>query len=126
MKLITQRDLIRKVAERWHQQYDHYPEDDRPLFSVRNGMRTQLNKREIASHLDMLNKETATADDVNTIIGNKSWTRLTCDECGSETITEVMEVGQEPDYESNTARLCLECIKKAYIMTNMYSSEDSL
>ena len=51
-------------------------------------------------------------DEVNNIIGNDSWTYLKCDECGQD-VDFVVECGQEPDYESSTARLCGECVRRA-------------
>lgn len=113
MKLTTQRDLIRSVAARWRQQYEPFTNDDKPLFSVRNGYREPIREKPIAEKLDALDKETATAADVAAIIGNESWTRLTCDECGKDT-DAVLTVGQEPDYESHTASLCRSCVERAY------------
>jgi len=74
-------------------------------------------KSKVAEALDALNKETASIQDVEAIIGNGSWTRLTCDECSSE-VDAVIRMGQEPDYESSTALLCFSCVKKAAEMIN--------
>lgn len=112
MKLTTQRDLIRAIATRWRRQYEPFTYDDKPLFSVRNGYRQPIPKKAIAEKLDALDKETATPADVAEIIGNESWTRLTCDECGKDT-DSVLTVGQEPDYESHTASLCRSCVEQA-------------
>jgi hypothetical protein len=112
MKLTTQRDLIRAVAARWRQQYEPFTNDDKPLFSVRNGYRQPIPKKAIAEKLDALDKETATAAEVAEIIGNESWTRLTCDECGKDT-DALLTVGQEPDYESHTASLCRSCVERS-------------
>jgi hypothetical protein len=111
MKLTTQRDLIRAVAARWRQQYEPFTHDT-PLFSVRNGYRQAIPKKEIAAMLDAIDAETATPEDIAAIIGNESWTRLTCDECGKDT-DAVLTVGQEPDYESHTASLCRSCVERA-------------
>ena len=62
--------------------------------------------------LEALDKDKATAQDVAAIIGNESWTSLKCDECGNETET-VVQVGQEPEYDSHTACLCVPCVKTA-------------
>ena len=35
-----------------------------------------------------------------------------CDECGKD-VSPVVMVGQPPSRESNTARLCLKCLRKA-------------
>lgn len=52
------------------------------------------------------------ADDVDNAIGNGSWTWLQCNECGSA-VEECVQVGQEPDYDSATAQICIKCMKKA-------------
>lgn len=116
MKLITQREIIRIVAKRWREQYEPFKED-RPLFSVRNGYQSSKTKREVADELDALDKETASPTDVAAIIGNESWTRMKCHECGNETDT-LIQVGQEPDYESHTADLCMGCVRKAFDLAN--------
>ena len=111
MKLTTQRDLIRTVAARWRQQYEPFSHDI-PLCSVRNGHRQTIPKKEIAAMLDATDLETATPADIAAIIGNESWTRLTCDECGKDT-DAVLTVGREPDYESRTVSLCRSCVEQA-------------
>lgn len=98
MRLVTERDLIRGVAEAWKHQYPPHL--------------TNEEKRTIGYRLSVLDGDTATADDIEAIIGNRSWTRLKCDECGVEA-KAVIEVGQELDYESRTAELCADCARKA-------------
>jgi hypothetical protein len=51
-------------------------------------------------------------DQVDSIIGNASWTATKCDECGTQGI-EVVELGEEPDYESSTACICKDCLRRA-------------
>jgi len=52
-------------------------------------------------------------NDVDKIIGNKSWTAVPdCDECG-KSFSIVVTIGEEPDYESSTADICKNCLKKA-------------
>jgi len=111
MQLITRRELIRNVAAKWREQYEPF-KDDGLLFGEWNGVRIKKTKAQVADELDALDKEKATAEDVAAIIGNASWTRLTCDECGKECET-VLRVGQPPDYESRTACLCIRCVKDA-------------
>lgn len=99
MHLITERSVIREVADRWDKQY--------PPGTANN------DRVEISKHLRVLNLETATASDLERIIGNGSWTRTpVCSECGAKEVP-VVQVGQEPDYESLTAYLCRVCIEKA-------------
>lgn len=111
MKIITQRQLIQNVANKWRAKCEPFT-NDAPLFSVRNGINTGKTKKEIAEELDALDKDKASAQDVAAIIGNESWTRLKCNECGSEP-EAVLRVGEEPDYESQTACLCKTCVKAA-------------
>lgn len=99
MKLITKRDVIKQVAERWQNQYTP--------FSSHSYDKYNTYKKLLALDLD-----TATEDDVEKIIGNRSWTRLSCEQCDKEVDT-LVQVGQEPDYESRTASLCLDCIRAA-------------
>lgn len=61
-------------------------------------------------------------DDVDRVIGNNYWTSLTCDECRSN-VEVVIRVGEEPDYESNTAYICLPCISKLGKMATQYKRE---
>ncbi len=105
MKIITKRDAILKVADRWYEQYQPLPRADN------NGpMATR-----VWESLKALDRTTATATDVAAIIGNDSWTNLKCDECGID-VEAIIVVGQEPDYESRTASLCLECLTKAALL----------
>lgn len=53
-----------------------------------------------------------TPGQVNVTIGNESWTRCTCDECGAS-VNEVMRLGAIPDYSSNTAWICESCLRTA-------------
>lgn len=100
MKLITAEILAREAPKKWAQAYrdSGYGPD----------------KKEITKKLNALTPEQLTPETVNAIIGNDSWTSVnSCDECGNEKPGAVVEVGQEPDYESNTAYLCAECVQRA-------------
>jgi len=97
MKLITIRSQILEVVDRWKQQYPD-PEPD---------------KAEILSRLEMLNLKTSAAKDLEDIIGNPSWAQpQQCYECDGY-FDEIVQVGEEPDYESATAYLCKNCVMKA-------------
>jgi len=95
---------IQEVAQRWRKVYEPFKDKD---FKY-NGK----SKQQIALELDALDPNTATAKDVEDIIGNTTWTKLRCDECEQE-VDAVVEVGEEPTYESSTARLCKGCLQKA-------------
>lgn len=57
---------------------------------------------------------------VTAAIGNDSWTRLHCDHCDKD-VTRVVQVGDEPDWESSTVKLCEPCLEEA--MSLMKSRE---
>ncbi len=95
--LITQRMVIRELAKRWRKQYPNGGYHD---------------FKHVQGELDKLDLETVSAQEVNRLIGNDSWTSLTCDACDKEVLA-VVQVGQEPDYESRTASLCAECLGRA-------------
>ncbi len=89
MRVITTRKLIQGVAQHWRNQYPD-------------------SKMDIYEKLAALDAETATANDVNQIIGNGSWTRITCEECKNE-VSEVVHFGEDYD----TFCVCKECLTKA-------------
>jgi hypothetical protein len=103
MKLLSEREQVRTVAKRWR---DRYPD---PEFGLRDGRTVG----EIADRVDAIDPETATAEDVALVMGNRSWVcQRTCHECGEDSWSCV-EIGQEPDYESCTATICEGCLRKA-------------
>lgn len=103
MRIITTRDIIRKVVETWDAHYGRYPSDSQ--FG--------LKFHAIGRRLHKLNLETATHEDVERIIGNRSWTTQQCRECQAFCDT-LIQLGDVPDYESATTELCLPCLEKAY------------
>lgn len=120
MNVITQRDLIKKVASSWKSQYGPFPKQ---MACRIHG--ADKSTQQIYDALDALDVETATPEDVASIIGNKAWTRLTCNECQRD-VEAVIQVGEAEDYESNTAMLCRECVEKAFSMMciNMKTRKD--
>lgn len=98
MNEISQRSLIREVCNRWRRQYE-------PFVGVSH------DKFVIYEKLKALDLETCSVEDVTAAIGNSSWTRLKCAECGKE-VDWVLQVGEPPDYESATANLCRDCVRK--------------
>lgn len=104
MRLINERENVRGVAERWKAQY----------FRSGTWARLDIGRAEKIYHdLAALDPETATARDVAAIIGNSSWAGPgDCNECG-QSRNVLVELGQEPDYESATDRICEDCLRKA-------------
>ena len=103
MRLITERELIRTVAAKWAKQY-------RPgSWSYNN------EKAEITRRLFALNPEMASREDVDKIIGNNSWTTIRCNECNAY-VSLGIQVGEEPDIESQTVILCSACVLTVYTL----------
>ncbi len=51
-------------------------------------------------------------DDVDRVIGNPTWTQIVCDNCGVS-VEEACDIGEKRNYESSTARVCVQCLKNA-------------
>ena len=97
MKIISERTRIKEVCKRWMGQY---PKD----------------YRGVGKKLKVLGNN-ATVVDICEIIGNDSWTATPdCSECGTHGADKIIEIGEEQDYESNTAYLCRKCIAEALAM----------
>lgn len=93
MELVTRNIRARTAAERWRRQY---PDE-------------KAKQPKLAALGDRPNP-----DDVDRIVGNKSWTEVpTCNECNREGLPAVVELGDKPDYDSATAWVCLDCLRKA-------------
>lgn len=99
MKLITERDSIKSAINEFIAAHGKgtYGYDKRGIM--------------VGEELSKLDKETCTAEDVNTLIG-RDWVSRYCHECG-ESVKETVQLGQELDYESYTADICLSCLQKA-------------
>ena len=105
MKIITRKGLASTAAKRWKDQFFH-----RLNTGLWYATSWGKSKEQIYNELVALGDDPA-ADAVDKAIGNDSWTSCKCDECNQE-VEWVIRVGEEPDYESNTAHLCGTCIKK--------------
>jgi hypothetical protein len=92
MKLISRRTRASGAASEWRAQYGRDQDG-------------------IAKRIEALGPSPE-PDAVNAVIGNDTWTSCRCDECGHE-VEFVVEVGEEPGYESSTATLCGECVRRA-------------
>lgn len=102
--IITRQILASEAAERWRYQYSE------GKFGWKStGMPVQ--PMDIHRSLVALGP-TPTPEQVNAVIGNSSWTRLTCNQCAKE-VDSVIVVGQEQHCESYTAHLCPECLEQA-------------
>lgn len=90
MKFITAREKILNVAGRWARQYP----DGKAGHHA-----------DVSAKLQALNPATATAAEVNAIIGNDSWTTEWCDECGTYH-EAVIQLGEDANIH-----LCANCAK---------------
>jgi len=106
MRIIRRRDLIRSVRDRFYRQHQDTPDDYRfPFFPRRYTV------GEIRANLSALDLETCTRDDVTAAMGTDGWTECACDVCG-EDVGAIIQLGDEPDYESTTLNICWVCVKK--------------
>jgi len=99
MYVVRKIDLIKKVSKQWDHQYKRTDQKDK--IEIGNRLRTERPNTE---------------DEVAKIIGNRGWTKNVCDECNNDCDITI-QLGQEPDYESATASICKECLKKALALT---------
>lgn len=65
----------------------------------------------VVSRLQSLDMETVTVDQANAVANNR-FSRHACHECG-HVVDMLVEIGEERDYESSTAVICLSCLKQA-------------
>ena len=110
MNVDTLRHQVRTVADRWEKQYGHgrYGQD----------------KLAILAKLRALDVETATALDVEKIIGNGAWVGPPmCHECQRNTY-DAVELGEPPDYESATATICRGCLVRALGLLTTPTTKD--
>lgn len=112
MKLISRQEKANRVAERWKEQYYQRKIDE--WTETRIGDTERTYKAIVALGNNPI------PDEIDKIIGNGSWTRLTCDECGEDK-EAVIQMGQEPDYESHTACVCWNCLDKIKQLTRASS-----
>lgn len=96
MRVITRQMLANEAASSWKRQYYGW---------------TDQSKVAIGEQLEALG-DSPLADRVDKVIGNQSWTRLTCDDC-DKVVDRVVQLGQPLDYDSRTANVCADCFAKA-------------
>jgi len=103
MKIITRQTKANEAAKRWVAQY---------------GVKEPAQLKGIGKKLLELG-DNPNPDEVDKIIGNNSWTAPPdCNECHKTNLSAIIEVGDEPDYDSSTAWLCVNCVEKALHLLN--------
>ena len=98
MKLVTRRSVIEGIAAAWERQFG--PDPERPKC------------RAILSTLRSLDLGVATESQIARIIGNRSWTRIECIECGQDQ-DEAFHLGGAEETVDQPVYLCRSCLEKA-------------
>lgn len=71
--------------------------------------------RQVIERVKSLNLEKVGHRRITKITGS-SWTATTCDICKKHGEFDIIQLGDEPDYESSTVNVCLLCIEKIHGM----------
>lgn len=104
MRMITERDVIAGVRDRWMEQYRGYDTRQRAGWSKKTF-------GEIRSALNSLQTNLCSVSDVDEAIGATGWADNKCDECGRHSKV-LMRFGEEPDYEARWQDLCVDCLSR--------------
>lgn len=115
MRIVTERDVIRDVRDRWDRQYEKYTNEYR-LY----GGKTVGSIRDALSLLDL---EHCSVADVTAAIGTDGWAANKCDECG-EHKQVLVHIGDEPDYDARYQELCVECLRAAIEIAALVKSDE--
>lgn len=99
MKLITKKSILKGLIKKFQKQYP-----TNMIFF--NGSCSDNVIKSLKAEKDL------TEEKANEIIGNSSWTQNKCNECNKDVFV-VVQLGEEPDYESSTVNICLNCLNKA-------------
>jgi hypothetical protein len=111
-RLITSRDLIRQLPERWKNQYDG-PHGNKYWDTVLQGRKNNLTTAQIYNKLTSLDLKTVSRAEVDEIIGNDSWTLIQCTECLKH-VEKVVHFNDPPNsIEGIGADICRDCFNKA-------------
>ena len=105
MHIITERQIIQEVRERWLTQYASYRDTDR----LWDKARTVGESRAAVNTLDL---DKCTRADVDRAIGNTSWAANECDECKQHRPV-LVHFGDDPGYDARWQDVCLDCLSKA-------------
>ena len=100
MRIITKREMIKAVRNRWRQQYSKRIADGDEYYC------------RIDDGLFRLDLDTCTSADVDAVIGRGGWTDNRCSECGLDR-SALVRLGDEDDNETPWIDLCEECLDKA-------------
>lgn len=107
MVVITARDVIRGVRDRFFSAYAHY-RDDQEIGPSDNRVPVGVKR----SRLKALDLETCSASDVDQAMSVTGWAENECDIC-SQNQERVVRLGDEPDYDARWLDVCSSCLSKA-------------
>lgn len=102
MRLITRRDKIREVPKRWRGQYE--------------GSEYHPWAPAIQALLDALDLNTVPREEIDRIIGNDTWTELSCSVCEQD-CNVVLRI--EPSLQGSYVQICNTCAVRA---SNLFAS----
>jgi hypothetical protein len=100
MRLITKQHLANITKDRWKAQY--YKNGEWYAYG---------GDKEVKYNNLVALGDKPSPDDVNEVIGNNSWTNITCSECG-ESVNSAVELG-EVGYDTEYVYACKDCLTKA-------------
>ena len=102
MHIVTKATRARGVAARWKKAYYYGGE----WHTINIGPTKEIYDQLVAAG------ENITPEEAATIIGNESWTRNRCAECGYDVETTV-HFGEKEDYDVAWANVCPDCLREA-------------
>lgn len=108
MELFTRKMMVSRVIERFKRQYSRM-DVFAPDFQIIPINEPPTTAGAIVKQLEAFG-DTITFEQAESVL--PGWSTLQCDECKRQ-VDSVIRVGDDPDYESNTAYLCRDCITKA-------------
>ncbi len=108
IRLVTARDMIEGVAEKWKRAYYSHQ------YNGWSRVGRQEDAGDMHDKLLMLDTATATAEDVEAIIGNAGWTACFCDVCCQEKAPCIKFASEGQDFHS--IHICCDCIREAAAM----------
>lgn len=96
MERISRKSVTKSAPKRWEEQYKNNPSEDKIIITQKlNALVWPFSKQE-----------------VDNIIGNESWTRLQCDECGLIVESVVVFSSYLTNYDAGFS-VCDSCLLKA-------------
>lgn len=105
MEIVSRKSKAASTAERWARQYGI---NDGISTSALGSMYEKYNRLVDLGH-------SPDPDDVDNVLGNKSWTRLDCDECGWA-VDVAMQLGND---DVDGVFICYRCLEKAVTLARL-------